>query len=100
MPWHDILLSMEDAIHRSLSLSLLKRKPGEHEKLEEDIAHILSFVQSIQTVVIDEPVSFSKKKNIMRDDVVTTPPGTYQDQFLNQAPKRFKDWFLSKKILP
>ncbi|MDE0243463.1 MAG: aspartyl/glutamyl-tRNA amidotransferase subunit C [Candidatus Kaiserbacteria bacterium] len=87
----------EDDIKRSVRLSLLEGGKGE-EQFADEIADILTFVGEVQEIAVSEDVS-DVKQNVFRDDTVTVSEGTYREPFLSQAPSRFKNWLVSKKIL-
>ena len=89
---------MEDAISRAIRLSLLEK--GKQDSLRADIEKTLSFVAEVQSITAADNTEGTVKENVFREDAVTVPAGTYRERMLAQAPKRFRDWFLSKKILP
>ncbi len=89
----------QDDISRAIHLSLFEKSDAEQKALHTDVEKILSFVADIQSIDTSTTAETAAKTNIFRDDVVTVPPGAFREQILGQAPNRFKDWFLSKKIL-
>lgn len=87
----------EDAIKRSLNLSLFDESDNK-EQFVDEVAKILTFVSDVKEIAVSDDV-LSGAKNVFRDDAVTVPEGEYREPFLIQAPDRFKSWLVSKKIL-
>lgn len=88
----------DDDISRAIRLCLFEEGHAD-QSLHDEVSKILSFVADVRSVDTDTDAVSSGAVNVFRDDVVTVSQGAFRDHMLDQAPSRFKDWFLSKKIL-
>ena len=89
-----------DAISRAIQLSLLEKNDEEQKALYKDVENILDFIADVRKLSATTESGTRQRVNVFREDVVTVPAGTYREQILANAPKHFRHWFLSKKILP
>lgn len=90
-------MQQDDSVSRALKLSLLE--VADSETLKKEVEQVLAFVTKVQELkgVTDE----TKADTVLfREDKVTVTPGSYTEQALAQAPRRHKNWFVTKKILP
>ena len=89
-----------DPTARAIQLALLEKNTTEREALRADVERILEFVTGVQKITVPAENAAPRRVNVFRDDVVTVPDGLYRGRMLARAPKHFRHWFLSKKILP
>ena len=88
----------EDDVGRAVRLSLLGREGRTKETFAREVQGILSFVDDVRTIETGGATERGKK-NVLRDDTVTVSEGGHREMFLGQAPSRFKNWLVSKKII-
>lgn len=81
-------------------LAKISISPEEATQLEKEIPAILSFVDTITTVVADvgEPRA-GLVKNVMRDDIVTHDSGTHTETLLAAAPERQGNYIKVKQVI-
>lgn len=89
----------KDNIFRAVELALIEKSDKEKERFGGEVEKILTFVSDVQSIETDEASGTSGKINVFREDEVTVESGTFHEKMLAQAPNRFKQYFLSKKIL-
>ena len=90
----------EDPISRAIRLALLEKNDTERDALRADVERILEYTAAVRELSADAENGDPRKVNVFREDAVTVPAGMYREHMLAQAPKHFRQWFLSKKILP
>lgn len=88
-----------EGISKAVSLSLIKKNAEEQNKLLGEIESILDNVADVQSISNTDNAKIEKEINVFREDIANISAGEYTEKILSQAPARFKDWFLSKKIL-
>ena len=89
----------DHGISRAIELSLLKKSGDEQTRFSDEIEKILTFVSDVQAISSEEMPDKDSKVNVFREDKVTVEAGVFREEMLTQAPNKFKNWFLSKKIL-
>ena len=89
----------KDSIFRAVELTLIEKNDKERERFGGEIEKILTFVSDVQSIETNEKPGTSGRINVFREDKVTVESGKYREEMLTQAPNRFKQYFLSKKIL-
>ena len=92
-------MGKEDAIMRAVRLSLLEKPEAERERFSVEVERILAFVEDVQSIDTENTGDAVGRVNVFREDAVTVPAGEYRERMLAQAPARYKEWFVSKKIL-
>ena len=88
-----------EGISKAVSLSLIAKSDLEQEALLGEVESILEYVKDVQSISNGNKNKIKQKVNIFREDLVSVDAGKYTEKMLSQAPARFKEWFLSKKIL-
>ena len=86
-------------IFHAIELSLLEKSEKERIHFSDEVEKILTFVSDVQSVTSEEISNTNSRVNVFREDKVTVEAGVYREHMLAQAPNKFKNWFLSKKIL-
>lgn len=89
----------ESDIGQIVKMALLKKDTSEQEEFEREIKKIINFASEVQSIKTDEKTNTGEKVNVFRSDTVDVEAKKYREKMLEQAPKQFKNWFLSKKIL-
>ena len=89
----------ESNIARAVGLALIKKDEKEQKELLKDVQDILKYVEDVQSIEVVENDASRINTNIFREDVISVPAYTFTKQMLDQAPAKYKEWFLSKKIL-
>ena len=97
--WYTEDMEKEDGIVRAVRLSLLEKPEAEREQFRVEVERILAFVEDVQSIDTGDSGGAVGRVNVFREDAVTVPAGMYRERMLEQAPARYKEWFVSKKIL-
>jgi aspartyl/glutamyl-tRNA(Asn/Gln) amidotransferase C subunit len=92
------MITKED-IEKLSELSRLSISESEKESMRKDINSILGYVGAIQEISDKAPVVTPVLQNVMREDEVTTPPGSYTERLLKEAPETKDGYVVVKKIL-
>ena len=87
-------------IDKLAELSRLGIAAEEKESLRADLDSILEYVKEVQNVASGAELAPDLYlRNVMREDIITTPAGTNTEDLLNCAPKREGQYVQVKKIL-
>ena len=89
----------EKNIARAILLSLIKKSEVEQEKLLTEVESILNFVADIQSIKNTGGYSINSGTNVFREDVISVQDKEFKEKMLTQAPVKFKDFIVSKKVL-
>ena len=82
-----------------MSYLLQEKIKKNKEDIFESVQKIIHFVDDVKKIDTKNINNTNKRKNVLRADVITVPSGTFKEKMLALAPKKYKDWFLSKKVL-
>lgn len=85
-------------LDRLADLSRLSVSEEEKEKYLKDFEAILSYVSEIAKVEGKTTSSKQTLVNVFRDDVVTTVPGSFTKEFLEQAPEKENGYVKVKQV--
>lgn len=80
-------------------LARLEVSDAELHKLEAELPHILSFVETIQSVATDSAIADDSVRNIMREDSDPHERGAFSEALLEGAPARSGDYVAVKQVL-
>jgi aspartyl-tRNA(Asn)/glutamyl-tRNA(Gln) amidotransferase subunit C len=90
----------KETLHKMAHLSRLEIKPGEEDKLIQEMTAIVSFVEKLNEVDTEgiEPLTtMSQEVNSLRPDEVK--PHIDHESALKNAPKKDADYFRVPKVL-
>lgn len=94
---------MDEAQIRHLAqLARIELTAEEITAFQKDIAEILSYVDTLEEIVAEEESTapaVGRVANVMREDEVTTPAGTYDDTLLAAMPETDNRYLRVKQIL-
>ena len=94
-----MMAEKKDAVFRAVRLAYVGEGGKDEANLGDEVERILAFVGEVQLIDTGSAQDAGGAVNVFRDDAVTAESGVYREQMLAQAPAKFKNWFLSKKIL-
>ncbi|MDQ5890622.1 MAG: aspartyl-tRNA(Asn)/glutamyl-tRNA(Gln) amidotransferase subunit [Candidatus Dependentiae bacterium] len=77
-------------------LSALQLSDTEVDRLLTDLQNLVSYVDQLNEVALNELQPSVKNQNIFRDDVAIP---TSSEPLLAQAPERFQDYFVVPKVI-
>ncbi len=80
-------------------LARLEVSEAELAKLNDEIPHILEFVESIQTIAVGATEAEMALRNVLRDDLDAYTPGAFSEALLEGAPARSGDYVAVKQVL-
>ena len=89
----------KNSIFRAVELALIEKNDNEKARFGKEVEKILKFVSDVQSISSEEVPDKNGKVNVFRKDKIAVGAGVYREKMLAQAPNKFKNWFLSKKIL-
>lgn len=92
------MISTEE-VKNLAELARLELSSEEVEKFKGDISSVLNYVESINSIQIEEGVRNAGEVNIFREDEITNEPGHYTESVLNSAPEREGAYVKVQKIL-
>lgn len=93
------MLKPEDIDHLA-TLARIKLSDKEKAEFPKQLEAILAYVGEISEVVTeDRPVAPGLVKNVMRPDNDATPPGSYSDAILKNAPETEDSYIKVKQII-
>ena len=90
----------KETLHKVAHLARLNIKPGEEEKLQEDMSKILSWVaklDELNTEGVAPQTHMTFEKSVLREDVAKKEITT--EEALKNAPKHNSDHFEVPKVL-
>lgn len=94
---------MDEAQIRHLAqLARIELTAEEIAAFQKDIAEILSYVDTLEEIVAGKDATapaVGPVANVMREDKVTTPAGTYDDTLLAAMPETDNRYLIVKQIL-
>jgi len=91
-----------DDVKKLARLSRLALTEAEVEKLQKEIGSILTYIDTIQKVVLPEKPASSAYldiENVMREDGAPHESAAFTDDLLAQAPRREGNYLKVKKII-
>lgn len=96
----------KEELEKLAKLARIKLSEEELVSFHKDIASVISFVEQIQDVKLDELILedkdedvFHMLKNKFREDNDPHSPGAYSEEILNEVPQREGNYIKVKKIL-
>ena len=92
------MISTEE-VKNLASLARLELSSGEAQKFKDDISSVLNYVESINSIQIEEGEHGVGEVNIFREDEITNEPHGYTDSLLAAAPKKEGAYVKVQKIL-
>lgn len=85
-----------DDIKRLADMARVDMGEDELSKMAHDFEPILAYVGQVAEVTQSDTKPEYLLHNVMREDIVTNPAGTYTDKIVEQMPD-FQDGFLKVK---
>lgn len=80
-------------------LARIKIEEAEVPGLMRDITAVLEYVSAVSAIAGEPVKEAGPVRNVFREDVVTTEPGSNQEVLLAAAPKVERNMLVVKKIL-
>lgn len=89
----------KDDVKKLADLSYLKFSDEELISLADDFDGILSYINSLNEVEVEDLELEPVVKNIMREDDVSYSAGEFSEDLLDSAPQRDADYVRVNKVL-